>query len=61
MLSLEQMYKELRVAKNRKTFGLSYTNTLVRIVKANPEFVLNELMGAVTYYLETINELESEK
>lgn len=56
-MTLEEMQKKLRAIKNKNTFGLDVTNDMVKLVKANPIFVMNTLADIVDYYIDQINKL----
>jgi hypothetical protein len=56
-MTLEEMQKKLRAIKNKNTFGLDITNDMVKLVKANPIFVMNTLADIVDYYIDQINKL----
>lgn len=59
-MTLQELQKRLRIAKNRKKLGLNYKVDLIRIVRDDPDFVLNTLTDIVEYYIDQINELSKE-
>lgn len=60
MKDLSAIQKALKVAKNRKVFGIDYRKDLHKIVDENPEYVLGVLDDMTDYFIHEIAEIEEE-
>lgn len=61
MIDLLAIQKRLKIAKNRKAFGIDYTNDLIKIVKEYPNYVLVVLDDQTDYFIDEIRRVELEE
>lgn len=60
MIDLSVIQKRLKIAKNRRAFGIDYRRDLHKIVEENPQYVLEVLDDMTDYFIHEIAELEEE-
>lgn len=58
MQDLSAIQKTLKIAKNRKVFGIDYRKDLHKLVDENPAYVLGVLDDMTDYFIHEIAEIE---